>query len=138
MRPPSGVLITYGSSSPSPSTSPSIKKPRCVEVSSVQKRTCMCSPSTHAGAFRCKFHKKIQAEKKNTTDNKNQEDKVAAESSTRVSGEKVLVRRALRDLVEIKHQQQEEKCFNPDRVGFLLCPRLTTYEAENQVQKMIM
>ncbi|KAF9586830.1 hypothetical protein IFM89_016780 [Coptis chinensis] len=113
MRPPSGVLITYGSSSPSPSTSPSIKKPRCVEVSSVQKRTCMCSPSTHAGAFRCKFHKKIQAEKKNTTDNKNQEDKVAAESSTRVSGEKVLVRRALRGSRRNKTPTTRREVFQP-------------------------
>ncbi|KAF9591332.1 hypothetical protein IFM89_003955 [Coptis chinensis] len=124
MRPPSGVSNHYRSSSPSPSTSPSINRSG-VEVSPVQKSTCMCSPSTHAGAFRCRLHKKIQAEKKS------QEEIGAAESSTNsssggtstqiLSAEKVLVNRTLKASRRNKTPRRRREAFQsrPSRFSIM-------------------
>lgn len=81
------------------------------------KRTCMCSPTTHPGSFRCSLHKNTN----NTSANYSPSNRLNARRSAmtnslvRIGGvEGDLVRRALSALIRpSSHQQRRRSAFQP-------------------------
>ncbi|KAG5559533.1 hypothetical protein RHGRI_009158 [Rhododendron griersonianum] len=81
-----------------------------------QKRTCMCSPTTHPGSFRCSFHKNLNDQKLKFPSNRLNTWRTAMTNSLVRIGtvEGDLVRRALAALIRpSSHQQRRRAGFNP-------------------------
>ncbi|KAI8565688.1 hypothetical protein RHMOL_Rhmol03G0280300 [Rhododendron molle] len=81
-----------------------------------QKRTCMCSPTTHPGSFRCSFHKNLNDQKLKFPSNRLNIWRTAMTNSLVRIGtvEGDLVRRALAALIRpSSHQQRRRAGFNP-------------------------
>ncbi|GAB2233541.1 hypothetical protein Drorol1_Dr00002766 [Drosera rotundifolia] len=61
------LVYAYTTASPSPSLRISIGRSSSSPVRSsvsVRKRTCMCSPTTHSGSFRCRLHRSKEKDEK--------------------------------------------------------------------------
>ncbi|KAK9690441.1 hypothetical protein RND81_09G127900 [Saponaria officinalis] len=88
-----------------------------------KKRTCMCSPTTHPGSFRCSFHKSLEAKRQNdavmcapSPNRLNMRRSAMTNSLVRIGtvegGE--WVRRALATLIRpCGHQQRRRADFRP-------------------------
>ncbi|XP_044464845.1 uncharacterized protein LOC123195251 [Mangifera indica] len=86
------------------------------------KRTCMCSPTTHPGSFRCSLHKNFnssQSQVSNYSPNNRLHARRSAmtNSLVRIGGvEGDLVKRALSALIRpSSHQQRRRAAFQPRR-----------------------
>ncbi|RDX64859.1 hypothetical protein CR513_56534, partial [Mucuna pruriens] len=77
-------------------------------VSSSEKRTCMCSPTTHPGSFRCAYHKQVAASRSSRKVN-------VVRSAMRIGGvEGEVVRRALTTLIRpSSHHLRRRQAFQP-------------------------
>lgn len=130
-------LYGSGSSSPSPSVRFSIERPispgRSISVSPrdqvvrkqssgsshQQKRTCLCSPTTHPGSFRCSMHKNASAGAGSggpyQSNRLNARRSAMTNSLVRIGGvEGDLVKRALSALIRpSSHQQRRRSAFEP-------------------------
>jgi hypothetical protein len=88
---------------------------------SIKRRTCMCSPTTHPGSFRCSLHKNSptpggQPQSSNYPPNRlNMRRSAMSNSLVRIGGvEGDLVRRALAALIRpSSHQQRRRSSFQP-------------------------
>jgi len=80
-----------------------------------QKRTCMCSPTTHPGSFRCSLHKKSHAPAPYSPHRLNARRSAMTNSLVRIRGvEGDLVKRALAALIRpSSHQQRRRGDFYP-------------------------
>ncbi|KEH37892.1 hypothetical protein MtrunA17_Chr2g0304571 [Medicago truncatula] len=80
-----------------------------------KKRTCMCSPSTHPGSFRCRLHKNSTSSKTSTSNRHNVRRSAMANSLVRISRlEGELVKRALEALIRRCSYNQRRRCnFQP-------------------------
>ncbi|KAJ9692824.1 hypothetical protein PVL29_011760 [Vitis rotundifolia] len=134
---PTRVNLYRGvSSSPSPSVRFSIERPtspgRSISVSprdqvvrkqssgsSHQKRTCLCSPTTHPGSFRCSMHKNASTGAGSgatyRSNRLNARRSAMTNSLVRIGGvEGDLVKRALSALIRpSSHQQRRRAAFEP-------------------------
>ncbi|KAK7383485.1 hypothetical protein VNO78_29164 [Psophocarpus tetragonolobus] len=82
----------------------------------VQKRTCMCSPTTHPGSFRCSLHKNSHAPAGSFPPNRlNMRRSAMKNSLVRIGGvEGEWVKRALTALIRpSSHQQRRRAAFEP-------------------------
>lgn len=89
-----------------------------VKRQSNQKRTCMCSPTTHPGSFRCSLHKGVPSQPSTpySSNRLNARRSAMTNSLVRIGGvEGDLVKRALASLIRPSSHSQRR------RVGF--CPR---------------
>jgi len=79
------------------------------------KRTCMCSPTTHPGSFRCSLHKKSHAPAPYSPNRLNARRSAMTNSLVRIRGvEGDLVKRALAALIRpSSHQQRRRGDFHP-------------------------
>nr|AGV54226.1 hypothetical protein [Phaseolus vulgaris] len=79
------------------------------------KRTCMCSPTTHPGSFRCSLHKKSHAPAPYSPNRLNARRSAMTNSLVRIRGvEGDLVKRALAALIRpSSHQQKRRGDFHP-------------------------
>lgn len=93
-----------------------------VKKQSTPKRTCMCSPTTHPGSFRCSLHKGVgfggSPSSSNYSSNNNRLNarrSAMTNSLVRIGGvEGDLVRRALASLIRpSSHQQRRRSAFQP-------------------------
>ncbi|KAB5551866.1 hypothetical protein DKX38_009177 [Salix brachista] len=93
-----------------------------VKKQSTPKRTCMCSPTTHPGSFRCSLHKGVgfggSSSSSNYPSNNNRLNarrSAMTNSLVRIGGvEGDLVRRALASLIRpSSHQQRRRSAFQP-------------------------
>ncbi|KAJ6372631.1 hypothetical protein OIU76_027027 [Salix suchowensis] len=93
-----------------------------VRKQSTPKRTCMCSPTTHPGSFRCSLHKGLgfgsSTSSSNFSSNNNRLNarrSAMTNSLVRIGGvEGDLVRRALAALIRpSSHQQRRRAAFQP-------------------------
>ncbi|KAF9662823.1 hypothetical protein SADUNF_Sadunf18G0094300 [Salix dunnii] len=93
-----------------------------VRKQNTPKRTCMCSPTTHPGSFRCSLHKGLgfgsSASSSNYPSNNNRLNarrSAMTNSLVRIGGvEGDLVRRALAALIRpSSHQQRRRTAFQP-------------------------
>ncbi|XWS71032.1 hypothetical protein CRYUN_Cryun03dG0101800 [Craigia yunnanensis] len=104
----------------------SISPNRSISVSkhnsslSIRKRTCMCSPTTHPGSFRCSLHKNGQNTYANCTasypsNRLNMRRSAMTNSLVRIGGvEGDWVKRALTALIRpSSHQQRRRAAFQP-------------------------
>ncbi|PSS08176.1 Valine--tRNA ligase [Actinidia chinensis var. chinensis] len=121
----------YGSPPPPPSVRFSLDRPtspsRSISVSSLarnkavsspanRKRTCMCSPTSHPGSFRCSLHKNISNQTVSYPSNGlNARRSAMTNSLVRIGTvEGDLVRRALAALIRpSSHQQRRRGAFQP-------------------------
>lgn len=84
-----------------------------------QKRTCMCSPTTHPGSFRCSLHKSFGSQSKSlgsySPNRLNARRSAMTNSLVRIGGvEGDLVKRALSALIRpSSHQQRRRADFTP-------------------------
>ncbi|XP_021731757.1 uncharacterized protein LOC110698605 [Chenopodium quinoa] len=85
-----------------------------------KKKTCLCSPTTHPGSFRCSYHKNLEAKKQNTVSYQpnrlNMRRSAMTNSLVRIGtvegGE--WVKRALATLIRpCAHQQRRRSDFQP-------------------------
>ncbi|XP_004508409.1 uncharacterized protein [Cicer arietinum] len=88
------------------------------QSSSQQKRTCMCSPTTHPGSFRCSLHKGFGSRASTTPYSQNRLNarrSAMTNSLVRIRGvEGDLVKRALAALIRpSSHQQRRRGDFRP-------------------------
>ncbi|KAK2646615.1 hypothetical protein Ddye_021810 [Dipteronia dyeriana] len=77
-----------------------------------QKRTCMCSPTTHPGSFRCSLHKNNSSPSSNYSPNNRLDARRSAmkNSLVRIGGvEGDLVQRALAALIRPSSHQQKRR-----------------------------
>ncbi|XP_038890503.1 uncharacterized protein LOC120080038 [Benincasa hispida] len=92
---------------------------RVVQRQSSSKRTCMCSPTTHPGSFRCSLHKGIisQPTVPYSPSRLNARRSAMTNSLVRIGGvEGDLVKRALAALIRpSSHQQRRRSDFRPKR-----------------------
>ncbi|KAA0063558.1 putative serine-rich protein-like protein [Cucumis melo var. makuwa] len=92
---------------------------RVVQRQSSSKRTCMCSPTTHPGSFRCSLHKGIisQPPALYSPSRLNARRSAMTNSLVRIGGvEGDLVKRALAALIRpSSHQQRRRVDFRPKR-----------------------
>lgn len=137
----------YGHSTPSPSSSVRLNavspsrsistvnpsrshNHQVVRKQSTPKRTCMCSPSTHPGSFRCSLHKGTgfgsSTSSSNYSSNNNRLNarrSAMTNSLVRIGGvEGDLVRRALASLIRpSSHQQRRRTAFQsrPSRLSVM-------------------
>ncbi|KAI4355787.1 hypothetical protein L6164_004527 [Bauhinia variegata] len=113
--------------STSPGRSMSVTKQRSNAVTN-QKRTCMCSPTTHPGSFRCAYHKRLGDHRHPRQQHQSQMTSCHSSSSSlnlrrsamnnslvRIGGvEGELVKRALTTLIRpSSHQQRRREGFQP-------------------------
>ncbi|XP_031277437.1 uncharacterized protein LOC116135870 [Pistacia vera] len=83
------------------------------------KRTCMCSPTTHPGSFRCSLHKNFNSSQSQATNSPNNRlharRSAMTNSLVRIGGvEGDLVKRALAALIRpSSHQQRRRAAFQP-------------------------
>ncbi|KAK8340476.1 hypothetical protein V6Z11_A08G104400 [Gossypium hirsutum] len=83
------------------------------------KRTCMCSPTTHRGSFRCSLHKSFNTSHAGTgyapSNRLNARRSAMTNSLVRIGGvEGDLVKRALSALIRpSSHQQRRREAFHP-------------------------
>ncbi|KAL2318053.1 hypothetical protein Fmac_031929 [Flemingia macrophylla] len=136
-RSTSPTRVNIYSASPSPSSSVRFALDRSISpnrtVSShviakkchvtAQKRTCMCSPTTHPGSFRCSLHKNNQAPSGSFPSNRlNMRRSAMKNSLVRIGGvEGEWVKRALTALIRpSSHQQRRRAAFEsrPSRSFF--------------------
>ncbi|KDP33557.1 hypothetical protein JCGZ_07128 [Jatropha curcas] len=128
---PTRVNIYTTSSSPSPSfrfsIDRSISPNRSISVSkknnpiSLSKKTCMCSPTTHPGSFRCSLHKNIGSQSHGsssapyTPNRLNMMRSAMKNSLVRIGGvEGEWVKRALTALIRpSSHHQRRRADFQP-------------------------
>ncbi|XP_027332032.1 uncharacterized protein LOC113847248 [Abrus precatorius] len=86
---------------------------------SVQKKTCMCSPTTHPGSFRCSLHKSIGGNHHSSgsfpSNRLNMRRSAMKNSLVRIGGvEGEWVKRALTALIRpSSHQQRRRAAFEP-------------------------
>ncbi|KAF5748155.1 hypothetical protein HS088_TW04G00105 [Tripterygium wilfordii] len=88
---------------------------------SLPKKTCMCSPTTHRGSFRCSLHKNISSNNGNNNSSSypsnrlNMRRSAMTNSLVRIGGvEGEWVRRALTALIRpSSHQQRRRAAFQP-------------------------
>ncbi|XP_054819424.1 uncharacterized serine-rich protein C1E8.05-like [Prosopis cineraria] len=88
---------------------------------SAQKKTCMCSPTTHPGSFRCSLHKSIASNSGNhhadsyPSNRLNMRRSAMKNSLVRIGGvEGEWVKRALTALIRpSSHQQRRRAAFEP-------------------------
>lgn len=84
-----------------------------------QKKTCMCSPTTHPGSFRCSLHKNVNNSGQNTasfpSNRLNARRSAMTNSLVRICGvEGDLVKRALSALIRpSSHHQKRRAAFQP-------------------------
>lgn len=94
-------------------------KNQVVQRQSSSKRTCMCSPTTHPGSFRCSLHKGIisQPHAPYSPSRLNARRSAMTNSLVRIGGvEGDLVKRALAALIRpSSHQQRRRVDFKPKR-----------------------
>ncbi|KAJ7962803.1 putative Serine-rich protein-related [Quillaja saponaria] len=111
----------------SPGRSISVRKQSNNAASSNQKKTCMCSPTTHPGSFRCSLHKgganrqhgqnQTSSSSYHSSSRLNFRRSAMTNSLVRIGGvEGDLVRRALSALIRPSSHQQRR------RAGFQLRP----------------
>ncbi|MBA0679799.1 hypothetical protein Goari_011547 [Gossypium aridum] len=97
------------------------------------KRTCMCSPTTHPGSFRCSLHKSFNTSHAGTgyapSNRLNARRSAMTNSLVRIGGvEGDLVRRALSALIRpSSHQQRRREAFHPrpSRLSVMSSPRFS-------------
>ncbi|XP_024025075.1 uncharacterized protein LOC112092659 [Morus notabilis] len=106
--------------SPSRSISVGVKSNQVVKRQSSQKRTCLCSPTTHPGSFRCSLHKNFgnshhTAAAPYSPNRLNARRSAMTNSLVRIgSVEGDLVKRALAALIRpSSHQQRRRGDFRP-------------------------
>ncbi|KAH7569115.1 hypothetical protein ACOSP7_012338 [Xanthoceras sorbifolium] len=88
------------------------------QTATKQKRTCMCSPTTHPGSFRCSLHKNFNSSSSSNYSPNNRLDarrSAMKNSLVRIGGvEGDLVKRALASLIRpSSHQQRRRAGFQP-------------------------
>ncbi|KAK7388569.1 hypothetical protein VNO78_23390 [Psophocarpus tetragonolobus] len=97
-----------------------------------QKRTCMCSPTTHPGSFRCSLHKKSQAPSPApySPNRLNARRSAMTNSLVRIRGvEGDLVKRALSALIRpSSHQQRRRGDFHPRPSRLSLMSKADNFE----------
>ncbi|KAK2998095.1 hypothetical protein RJ639_025634 [Escallonia herrerae] len=104
----------------SPGRSIAVQNKRWTTPPSGQKKTCMCSPTTHPGSFRCSLHKNGSNRRSNSTvsyhgHRLNARRSAMTNSLVRIGTvEGDLVRRALASLIRpSSHQQKRRGDFQP-------------------------
>ncbi|XP_038879100.1 uncharacterized serine-rich protein C215.13-like [Benincasa hispida] len=96
-----------------------------VKKQSNQKRTCMCSPTTHPGSFRCSLHKGVQSQPSTpySSNRLNARRSAMTNSLVRIGGvEGDLVRRALASLIRPSSHSQRRRadfCPRPSRLSIM-------------------
>ncbi|CAK9134301.1 unnamed protein product [Ilex paraguariensis] len=94
-----------------------VKKQTNNQTASCRKRTCMCSPTTHPGSFRCSFHKNLaNSQTVSYSSNRlNARRSAMTNSLVRIGTvEGDLVKRALSALIRpSSHQQKRRAAFQP-------------------------
>ncbi|KAJ8753132.1 hypothetical protein K2173_017693 [Erythroxylum novogranatense] len=100
------------------SVSPSRSRPQVVRKQSAPKRTCLCSPTTHPGSFRCSLHKGFNSPHGASyapSNRLNARRSAMTNSLVRIGGvEGDLVKRALSALIRpSSHQQRRRADFQP-------------------------
>ncbi|CAN0901107.1 hypothetical protein LINGRAHAP2_LOCUS21227 [Linum grandiflorum] len=100
--------------------SPSRSRPQVVRKQPAQKRTCMCSPTTHPGSFRCSLHKNQGSSHSPSSyapnNRLNARRSAMTNSLVRIGGVEGgdLVKRALAALIRpSSHQQRRRSGFQP-------------------------
>ncbi|KAJ6829186.1 uncharacterized protein M6B38_267090 [Iris pallida] len=112
-------INVIGSAAASGVRSAALRRP--ISSPAVSRRTCMCSPTSHPGSFRCSLHKRLQAEPPAPASSAppsrlNMRRSAMTNSLVRIGTvEGDLVRRALAALIRPSSHQQRR------RAGF--CPR---------------
>ncbi|KAK9279570.1 hypothetical protein L1049_013249 [Liquidambar formosana] len=104
----------------SPSRSIAVTSPR-EQILSSSKKTCMCSPTTHPGSFRCSLHKNFNNNSNNGSHNYSVSNRLNARRSAMTNSlvrigtvEGDLVKRALAALIRpSSHQQRRRAAFQP-------------------------
>lgn len=105
--------------SPNRSISVSKKNHHHSISSSFQKKTCMCSPTTHPGSFRCSLHKNVgnsnQSSSSYPSNRLNMRRSAMTNSLVRIGGvEGEWMKRSLRDLIRpSSHHQRRREGFQP-------------------------
>ncbi|KAJ4827235.1 hypothetical protein Tsubulata_015197 [Turnera subulata] len=106
--------------STSPNRSITVAKRNNHPISVPQKRTCMCSPTTHPGSFRCSLHKNSHSHSSGgggsfTPNRLNMRRSAMTNSLVRIGGvEGEWVKRALTALIRpSSHQQRRRAGFQP-------------------------
>ncbi|KAJ6856378.1 hypothetical protein NC651_038095 [Populus alba x Populus x berolinensis] len=102
----------------SPNRSISVSKKKHSHPISAPKRTCMCSPTTHRGSFRCSLHKNTPSSTNPapfTPNRLNMRRSAMTNSLVRIGGvEGEWVKRALTALIRpSSHQQRRRGAFQP-------------------------
>ncbi|XP_057514849.1 uncharacterized protein LOC130796499 [Actinidia eriantha] len=106
----------------SPSRSISVNQKQIKKPFSGQKRTCMCSPTTHPGSFRCSLHKNVNSRSRHQHQTVSyQSNRLYARRSAMTNSlvrigtvEGDLVKRALAALIRpSSHQQRRRADFQP-------------------------
>ncbi|KAL3566096.1 hypothetical protein D5086_031511 [Populus alba] len=102
----------------SPNRSISVSKKNHSHPISAPKRTCMCSPTTHRGSFRCSLHKNTRSSTNRapfTPNRLNMRRSAMTNSLVRIGGvEGEWVKRALTALIRpSSHQQRRRGAFQP-------------------------
>ncbi|KAL5100824.1 hypothetical protein RYX36_005151 [Vicia faba] len=92
-------------------------------ISHRKKRTCMCSPTTHPGSFRCSLHKNSGSAVAHLPKSLNTRRSAMTNSLVRIRGiEEELVRRALLAPMRcLSHKQRRRFDFRPRPSRFLSC-----------------
>ncbi|KAI9191740.1 hypothetical protein LWI28_012785 [Acer negundo] len=102
-----------------------LKNHTATTTATKQKRTCMCSPTTHPGSFRCSLHKNNSSSSSNYSPNNRLDARRSAmkNSLVRIGGvEGDLVKRALAALIRpSSHQQKRRAGFQqrPSRLSIM-------------------
>lgn len=119
----SGVRFSldHRSSSPNRTVSIAKKNHHHHHPISIQKKTCMCSPTTHPGSFRCSLHKNSSHQHHHAdsypSNRLNMRRSAMKNSLVRIGGvEGEWVKRALTALIRpSSHQQRRRAAFEPRR-----------------------
>ncbi|XP_022960906.1 uncharacterized protein LOC111461568 [Cucurbita moschata] len=96
-----------------------------VKRQSNQKRTCLCSPTTHPGSFRCSLHKGVPSQPTTpySSNRLNARRSAMTNSLVRIGGvEGDLVRRALASLIRPSSHSQRRRadfCPRPSRLSIM-------------------
>ena len=105
------------------SVSTRISGNQVVKRQSNQKRTCMCSPTTHPGSFRCSLHKGVPSQPSTpySSNRLNARRSAMTNSLVRIGGvEGDLVKRALASLIRPSSHSQRRRadfCPRPSRLS---------------------
>ncbi|EEF30936.1 uncharacterized protein LOC8286597 [Ricinus communis] len=107
--------------SPNRSITSSVSRAPHQVVRKPSKKTCMCSPTTHPGSFRCSLHKNFNNNNSNSVNYPSPSTRLNARRSAmtnslvRICGvEGDLVKRALSSLIRpSSHQQKRRAAFQP-------------------------